>query len=32
MVDKKEIEMDEDDLCLLEKIEMMPTKMQNFYI
>ena len=24
--------MDEEDLCLLDKIEMMPTKMQNFYI
>ena len=32
MVDRGEIVMDEDDNKLLEKIQTMPTKLQNFYI
>ena len=32
MVDNREIIMDEDDNLLLDKIEAMPSKMQNFYI
>ena len=32
MVENREIVMDEEDTLLLDKIEMMPTKLQNFYI
>ena len=32
MVDKREILMDDEDNHLLEKIQAMPTKLQNFYI
>ena len=32
MVDRKEIIIDDEDEKLLEKIQAMPTKLQNFYI
>jgi len=32
MVEKREIIMDEEDNMLLDKIQSMPAKLQNFYI
>ena len=32
MVERNDIKMDDEDQQLLEKIQAMPTKLQNFYI